>query len=116
MIQVACGTAVSYAITEQGDCLSWGMGTNGQLGTGEEVNIEIEILQYSYISLLIRREELDNDKVSHQESMEDEGDADSLWLWQASDAEGSGWMSPVPHQHQRQCQVIQLRWSWMLQQ
>ena len=48
MIQVACGTAVSYAITEQGDCLSWGMGTNGQLGTGEEVNIEI-LLTTDYI-------------------------------------------------------------------
>ena len=36
-IEVACGTAVSYAITDQGDCLAWGMGTNGQLGTGEEV-------------------------------------------------------------------------------
>lgn len=46
MIQVACGTAVSYAITEQGDCLSWGMGTNGQLGTGEEVNIEISLTTF----------------------------------------------------------------------
>ena len=27
-VEVACGTAVSYA---------WGMGTNGQLGTGDEV-------------------------------------------------------------------------------
>ena len=32
---VACGTAVSYAVVA-GDCYSWGMGTNGQLGTGEE--------------------------------------------------------------------------------
>ena len=34
--QVACGTAVSYAVTKQGVSYSWGMGTNGQLGTGEE--------------------------------------------------------------------------------
>lgn len=34
--QVACGTAVSYGVTSQGLCYSWGMGTNGQLGTGEE--------------------------------------------------------------------------------
>ena len=38
-LEVAAGTAVSYAVTEDGDCLAWGMGTNGQLGTGEEVNI-----------------------------------------------------------------------------
>ena len=37
-IEVACGTAVSYAVTDDGDCLAWGMGTNGQLGTGEEVS------------------------------------------------------------------------------
>ena len=36
-VEVACGTAVSYAVTEEGHCYSWGMGTNGQLGTGEEV-------------------------------------------------------------------------------
>ena len=35
-VEVACGTAVSYAITQAGDCFSWGMGTNGQLGTGEQ--------------------------------------------------------------------------------
>ena len=38
-VEVACGTAVSYAITEEGQCFSWGMGTNGQLGTGDEVNL-----------------------------------------------------------------------------
>jgi len=38
-IEVACGTAVSYAITDEGDCLAWGMGTNGQLGTGEEDDV-----------------------------------------------------------------------------
>ena len=35
-IEVACGTAVSYAVTASGDCYSWGMGTNGQLGTGDD--------------------------------------------------------------------------------
>jgi len=38
-IEVACGTAVSYAVTEKGECLAWGMGTNGQLGTGEEDDV-----------------------------------------------------------------------------
>jgi len=38
-IEVACGTAVSYAVTEKGECLAWGMGTNGQLGTGEEEDV-----------------------------------------------------------------------------
>ncbi|XP_066554986.1 regulator of chromosome condensation isoform X2 [Amia ocellicauda] len=33
---VACGASVSYAITSDGCALSWGMGTNMQLGTGEE--------------------------------------------------------------------------------
>jgi len=35
-LEVACGTAVSYAITRSGDLYSWGMGTNGQLGTGDD--------------------------------------------------------------------------------
>jgi len=35
-VEVACGTAVSYGVTKGGDCFSWGMGTNGQLGTGDE--------------------------------------------------------------------------------
>lgn len=35
-VEVACGTAVSYAVTADGDCYSWGMGTNGQLGTGDD--------------------------------------------------------------------------------
>ncbi|XP_067094351.1 regulator of chromosome condensation [Osmerus mordax] len=33
---VACGASVSYAVTKQGSVYSWGMGTNLQLGTGEE--------------------------------------------------------------------------------
>ena len=36
---VACGTAVSYAVGEDGGCYSWGMGTNCQLGTGEEEDV-----------------------------------------------------------------------------
>ena len=43
-LEVAAGTAVSYAVTEDGDCLAWGMGTNGQLGTGEEVSIALHSL------------------------------------------------------------------------
>ena len=39
-LEVAAGTAVSYAVTEDGDCLAWGMGTNGQLGTGGEDDLE----------------------------------------------------------------------------
>lgn len=38
-VDVACGTAVSYSITDDGRCYSWGMGTNGQLGTGEEDDV-----------------------------------------------------------------------------
>ncbi|XP_010866354.1 regulator of chromosome condensation [Esox lucius] len=33
---VACGASVSYAITKKGSVYAWGMGTNLQLGTGEE--------------------------------------------------------------------------------
>ncbi|XP_048116861.1 regulator of chromosome condensation [Alosa alosa] len=33
---VACGASVSYAVTKQGSVFAWGMGTNLQLGTGEE--------------------------------------------------------------------------------
>ncbi|KAI1894924.1 hypothetical protein AGOR_G00120770 [Albula goreensis] len=33
---VACGASVSYAVTKQGLAFAWGMGTNLQLGTGEE--------------------------------------------------------------------------------
>ena len=38
-VEVACGTAVSYAVTEEGQCFSWGMGPNGQLGTGDEEDV-----------------------------------------------------------------------------
>ncbi|KAK2726254.1 regulator of chromosome condensation-like isoform X2 [Artemia franciscana] len=38
-IDIAVGSSVSFAITDQGDCYSWGMGTNGQLGSGSEDDI-----------------------------------------------------------------------------
>ena len=31
-VDVSCGTAVSFAVTEDGECYSWGMVTNDQLG------------------------------------------------------------------------------------
>lgn len=34
--RVACGATVSYAVTREGCVYSWGMGTNMQLGTGDE--------------------------------------------------------------------------------
>ncbi|XP_063300521.1 regulator of chromosome condensation [Pelobates fuscus] len=36
---VACGASVSYAVTRDGNVFSWGMGTNQQLGTGEEEDV-----------------------------------------------------------------------------
>jgi len=35
-VDVSSGTAVSFAVTEDGECFSWGMGTNGQLGHGDD--------------------------------------------------------------------------------
>lgn len=31
-VDVSCGTTVSFAVTERGECFSWGMGSNSQLG------------------------------------------------------------------------------------
>ena len=31
-VEVSCGTTVSFAVTDGGECFSWGMGSNGQLG------------------------------------------------------------------------------------
>ena len=42
-VEVACGTAVSFAVTAEGDCYSWGMGTNGQLGTGGDEDSHLPI-------------------------------------------------------------------------
>ncbi|XP_028134789.1 regulator of chromosome condensation isoform X1 [Diabrotica virgifera virgifera] len=44
VVNVACGSATSFAVTEEGDLYGWGMGTNGQLGTGEEDDCEIPTL------------------------------------------------------------------------
>jgi len=35
-IDVSAGTTVSFAVTERGECYSWGMGSNGQLGLSDE--------------------------------------------------------------------------------
>ncbi|XP_014478638.1 PREDICTED: regulator of chromosome condensation [Dinoponera quadriceps] len=43
-IDVGAGSAQSFAVTESGELYSWGMGTSGQLGTGEEVDVEEPIL------------------------------------------------------------------------
>ncbi|CAH1119730.1 unnamed protein product [Phaedon cochleariae] len=44
IINVACGSATSFAVTSEGDLYGWGMGTNGQLGTGEEDDCEVPTL------------------------------------------------------------------------
>ena len=36
VVDVSCGTAVSFAVTDDGEVLSFGMGTNGQLGLEDE--------------------------------------------------------------------------------
>ncbi|NXH19769.1 RCC1 protein, partial [Bucco capensis] len=36
---VACGASVSYAVSSDGRAFAWGMGTNYQLGTGEEEDV-----------------------------------------------------------------------------
>jgi len=38
-VEVACGTAVTYSVNASGECFSWGMGTNGQLGTGDDEDV-----------------------------------------------------------------------------
>nr|CAD7569460.1 unnamed protein product [Timema californicum] len=38
-VDVACGTAVSFAVTIKGELYSWGMGTNGQLGSGDDADL-----------------------------------------------------------------------------
>lgn len=35
-IDIACGSSVSYAVTKSGICFAWGMGSNGQLGMGDD--------------------------------------------------------------------------------
>ncbi|KAF2883463.1 hypothetical protein ILUMI_22705 [Ignelater luminosus] len=36
VINISCGSASSFAVTEEGELYGWGMGTVGQLGTGED--------------------------------------------------------------------------------
>lgn len=36
IVDVGCGSATSFAVTDKGELYGWGMGTNGQLGNGEE--------------------------------------------------------------------------------
>ncbi len=39
--EVACGTTVSLAITESAELYAWGLGTNGQLGQGNEEDLTV---------------------------------------------------------------------------
>uniref|UniRef100_A0A674HFI8 Regulator of chromosome condensation 1 n=1 Tax=Taeniopygia guttata TaxID=59729 RepID=A0A674HFI8_TAEGU len=39
IISVACGASVGYAVSSDGRAFAWGMGTNYQLGTGEEDDV-----------------------------------------------------------------------------
>ncbi|KAF5299713.1 hypothetical protein FQA39_LY11508 [Lamprigera yunnana] len=36
IVNICCGSATSFAVTDNGELYGWGMGTVGQLGTGEE--------------------------------------------------------------------------------
>ncbi|XP_075211918.1 regulator of chromosome condensation-like [Lycorma delicatula] len=38
-VDIACGSSVSFAVTSDGEVYAWGMGTNGQLGTGDEEDV-----------------------------------------------------------------------------
>ncbi|KAJ8959441.1 hypothetical protein NQ318_022133 [Aromia moschata] len=44
IVHVACGSTTSFAVTEEGELYGWGMGTNGQLGTGDEDDCELPTL------------------------------------------------------------------------
>ncbi|KAK7788454.1 hypothetical protein R5R35_012250 [Gryllus longicercus] len=54
-VDIACGTSVSFAVTDKGEAFSWGMGTSGQLGTGDEADV--------YEPHLIGGKQLENRKV-----------------------------------------------------
>jgi len=43
-IDVATGSAQSFAVTDAGDLYAWGMGSNGQLGTGEEDDVQVPVV------------------------------------------------------------------------
>ncbi|XP_062560508.1 regulator of chromosome condensation [Armigeres subalbatus] len=36
VVDICCGESVSFAVTDKGEVYAWGMGSNQQLGTGEE--------------------------------------------------------------------------------
>lgn len=44
VISVACGEAVSFAVTEEGLLYSWGLGTSLQLGVGDEEDMNVPTL------------------------------------------------------------------------
>ncbi|GLH11838.1 Regulator of chromosome condensation [Gryllus bimaculatus] len=54
-VDIACGTSVSFAVTDKGEAFAWGMGTSGQLGTGDEADV--------YEPHLIGGKQLENRKV-----------------------------------------------------
>ncbi|XP_046663779.1 regulator of chromosome condensation-like isoform X2 [Homalodisca vitripennis] len=62
-IDISCGSSVSFAVTEDGEVYAWGMGTNGQLGTGEEddqfepakMGGEALVINGGYCSSLIKK-------------------------------------------------------------
>lgn len=43
-VNIGTGSAQSFAVTDSGELYSWGMGTNGQLGTGKEDDEEEPVL------------------------------------------------------------------------
>ncbi|XP_012260789.1 regulator of chromosome condensation [Athalia rosae] len=43
-LDIATGSAQSFAVTDAGDLYAWGMGSNGQLGTGDEEDAEVPTL------------------------------------------------------------------------
>ncbi|XP_034934036.1 regulator of chromosome condensation-like isoform X2 [Chelonus insularis] len=44
VIDIAAGNAQSFAVTESGKLFAWGMGSSGQLGTGEEDDVDAPML------------------------------------------------------------------------
>lgn len=39
VVDIACGSTTSFAVLDNGEVYSWGMGTGGALGTGEEEDV-----------------------------------------------------------------------------
>ncbi|XP_011302739.1 regulator of chromosome condensation [Fopius arisanus] len=44
VIDIAAGSAQSFAVTDSGQLYAWGMGSNSQLGTGEEEDVDTPVL------------------------------------------------------------------------